>query len=520
MRRLLSWQYRNAVRDILGYAAAAAVDPPTDVPLNGFASVGSATLSLSPVDIEKLETSAFAAALAAVHDEGPQPWRVCAPASFDDATCASQIIANVGRRIFRRPLSTGDDSGDPALPPVSGGTEGGDNELARWSAIAAQAANAYGDFDMGLELAIAGMLQSPHFIYLVETGVPVDNADPTARRLSGFEMAARLSFFIVGTTPTDALLDAAAAGELDSREGVRIWARTLVEDVAAPDALRRFFEEKLGLAALPALSRTGYDASIKAAMREETLRFIDDVVWTRNADARELFTSDTTFVNDELAAFYGLPLPGSGAELVRVTLAPSTARAGLFTQGAFLSRFAHENRSAPTLRGKFIRESVMCQAVPAPPDDVNTVLPEPTAQDLPQTTRDRMNAHVSEDSCAACHLSMDPLGFAYEQFDQVGRLRTHEVGLPVDAATDLDGVPVNGPREMGRALAEYPDVPACLIKNLFRQGTGHLEEIGEDPSLALVSVAFEDSGFRLKDALVQIVLSDAFRMIARPAGAA
>lgn len=498
LRRLLSWQYQNAIGDILGSDAAAVVDPPDDVPLNGFVSVGSATLSLSPVDIEKLELSAYAAAQAAVHGEALQSWRVCAPTAFDDATCATQIIASVGRRIFRRPLT--------------------DDELARWTAIATQASAAYGDFEMGLEFAIAGMLQSPHFIYLVEVGVEVEGA---TRRLSGFELAARLSFFLVGTTPSDALLDAAAAGELDTRDGVRIWAQTLVDDPAAPDALRHFFEEKLGLAALPSISRTGagYGDSIKAAMRDETLLFIDDVIWTRNADARELFTSDATFLNDELAGFYGLPLPGQGPAFVRVTLAPTTRRAGLFTQGAFLSRFAHENRSAPTLRGKFIRESVMCQAVPAPPDDVNTVLPEPTANDLPQTTRERMSAHVSQESCAACHLSMDPLGFAYEEFDQVGRYRTHEEGLPIDAATDVDGVPVNGPAEMARALADYPDVPACLVKNLFRHGTGHLEEIGEDPSLALISIAFEDSGFRLKDALLEIALSDGFRLVARPEGA-
>lgn len=512
MRRLLSWQYTNAVRDILGSDAAALVTPPADVPLNGFVSVGSATLSLSPVDVERLEQSAFAAAAAAVHGAGAgagasQPWRVCTPTGFDDGVCGTLIIEAVGRKIFRRPLTA--------------------EEVTRWAGIASQGAGAYGDFDMGLEFAIAGMLQSPHFVYLVEVGTPVSGVDaavnPGALRLTGFEMAARLSFFLVGTTPSDALLDAAAAGELDTREGVRIWASTLLAqtDGAPQDALQHFFDEKLGLSLLPVLDRPdqGFDAAIKSAMREETLRFIDDVVWTRNADARELFTSDATFLNDPLAAFYGLPQPGSGAEFTKVTLRAETKRAGLFTQGAFLSRFAHEFRSAPTLRGKFIRESVMCQAVPAPPDDVNTTLPEPTAQDVPQTTRDRLSAHMTEERCADCHISMDPIGFAYEEFDQVGRIRTHEFGLPVNAATDLDGIPVNGPREMATALAEYPDVPSCLVRNLFRQGAGHIEDIGEDPSILLVTTSFEDSGFRLQDALLEIAVSDAFRLVAKPEGA-
>jgi hypothetical protein len=498
LRRLLAFQYRNAVRDLLGEGAAAVVDPPADVPLNGFVSVGSATLSMSPTDIEKLEASAYAAAQVAVHG-APQSWRTCEPVSFDDGICAEEIVANFGRKAFRRPLTT--------------------DERARWTGIAMQGAQAYGDFDMGLEFAVAGMLQSPNFIYLVEEGQP--GGDPDERPLTGLEMASRLSFFLAGTTPSDELLDAAERGDLDTVEGVRVHAQALLEGPQAKAALREFFEEKLGFGQLDVVARpdVGLTNSVRDDMKDETLHFIDDIVWDRNADARELFSANFTYVNDELADFYGLPLPGQGAQMVRVELDASSDRAGLLTQGAFLARFAHEKRSSPTLRGKFIRESIMCQAVPAPPNDVNTTLPEPTAQDLPQTTRDRMEVHMTEARCAGCHAMMDPLGFALEGFDQAGRARTHEFGLPINTSTDVDGVEVQNARELGKALAEYPDVPTCLIKNLFRHGTGHIEDRAEDPSLDLVSQAFEDSGFRLKEALLEIAVSDAFRLVARPEGA-
>src|SRR5205814_10698842 len=140
-------------------------------------------------------------------------------------------------------------------------------------------------------------------------------------------------------------------------------------------------------------------------------------------------------------------------------------------------------------------------------------------QDVPQTTRDRMQAHMTEDRCAGCHSMMDPLGFALENFDQAGKFRTHERGLPVNTATDVDGVPVADGIALASALRDYPDVPMCMVRNLFRQATGHIEGPDEDPSLFLVGNAFEDSGYRLQDALVAIATSDAFRRVAKPEGA-
>jgi Protein of unknown function (DUF1588)/Protein of unknown function (DUF1585)/Protein of unknown function (DUF1592) len=254
-------------------------------------------------------------------------------------------------------------------------------------------------------------------------------------------------------------------------------------------------------------------------MREETLRFIGDIVWDRNADARELFFADFTYLNDPLASYYGLPLPGTGAQFARVTLDPSTSRGGLLTQGAFLSRFAHLDRSSPTLRGKFVREALMCQAIGAPPNDVDTTLPELSDDDTPRTTRQRIEQHMEEPRCASCHIGMDPIGFAFEAFDQGGRFRTTDNGLPVDSSGDLDGQVVDGARGLSSVLKEDATIPGCLVRNLFRHGVGHIEERSEDASLFLVESAFEDAGYRLRDLLFFIAPSDAFRLVTPPGGA-
>ncbi len=501
MRRLLSFQYQNAIADILGSAAAATVTPPADVTINGFFAVGAATLSMQPSDIELVESNAFAAAQVAVHGGAAQAWRTCTPAAFDDATCMQNTVQNLGRKAFRRPLTA--------------------QETTRWTDVAMNAAAAYGDFDLGLEFAVAGLLQSPYFLYLVEVGVPVAGGDPARLRLSGLELASRLSFFILGTTPSDDVLDAAERGDLDGTAGMHLYVDAMLQDGRARAATSGYFDERLQLSVMLQQDRNdpAYTPAIQQAMREETLRFLGDIVWDRNADAREMFSADFTYLNDALATYYALPLPGSGAQFARVTLDPVSKRGGVLSQGAVLSRFAHDDRSSPTLRGKFVREALMCQGISAPPNDVDTSLPPPADNATPRTTRQRIADHMTQERCASCHSTMDPIGFALEAFDGAGRLRTQEVGLPIDDTGDLDGTAVQGAIGLGARLKDDATVPGCLVRNLFRHATGHIEEVGEDPSLDLVTNAFEDSGYRVQDALRAIVLSDAFRYVAAAGGA-
>jgi hypothetical protein len=497
LRRLLGYQYQNAVADLLGAEAAAVVQAPPDVPLNGSVAIGSGELAVAPAAVDAYESAAHAAGAAAVADADSPVRDLCTPARPDDRACWRELATRLGRRAFRRTLESA--------------------EVDRYALLGEQVAGAYVDFDLrpvdkGREFLIAALLQSPHFLYLVERGEPGD--EPDARRLTGAELASRLSFFLVGAPPDDELLDAAEGGALDSPTALEAAARALLADPRAPAALRAYFFEKLELAGLATANRPDPELTpaVRAALVEETLMLIDDVVWRRNVDVRELLRTTDTFVNDELAAWYGFPLPGSGDFFVKVPTPPEEGRAGLLTRGAFLMRFAHPDRSSPTLRGKFLREHILCTAVPAPPPEVVTVLPE-ESDGLPRTTRDRLQAHAHERSCAGCHSFMDPPGYVLEHFDQFGRYRTHENGLPIDSSGELDGRLVDDAAGFMDVLDERVDMVSCLARGVYRHAVGRLEEEGQEAALYDVDAAFIAGGLRLQEALVAIASSDAFRFV-------
>ena len=497
LRLLLAPQYKNAVRDLLGTAAAEQALPPADVPLNGFVAVGAGDLSVSAAAVAAYEGSAAAIAAAAAVDPTSPLSTICTPSSTSDTACFDTLARTLGRRAFRRTLEA--------------------EEVQRFSSIAQQAATAYDDVVKGREFLALALLQSPHFLYMVEIGDPAQ--PPEARRLTGPELATRLSFFLTNAPPSDALLDAAEAGSLASPATLEAFARELLTDPRAKEAVRAFFAEKLQMAQLPTLNRpdpVGAPAltnDVRALMVEETLRTVDDVVWDRNADVRELLTTRDTFVNDDLAAYYGFDLPGSGAFFTKVRTPDDEERSGIFSQGAFLVRFAHPNRSSPTLRGKFMREQLLCTAIDAPPNDVVTTLPEREDDGLPRTTRDRMSEHDDNPRCAGCHAAMDPLGYSLEHFDQYGRYRTHENGLPIDATANADGVLADGAVAFFDALEHKSDLVSCLVRGLFRNGVGHIEEDGEEAALYDVDSAFIASGLKVQEALVAIAVSDVFGFV-------
>lgn len=497
LRRLLARQYRNAIRDLLGEAASQAADPPTDTALNGFDSIGASQFALGDAAVVRYEASARAVAAAAM---GDQP-RIdglasCVPAGPEDAACHRQFIERFGRLAWRRPLVT--------------------EELDTYVGVAQLSATEFDDFYAGVEYAIAALLQSPNFLYMVEIGQPLEGTD--VRALTGHEVASRLSFFLLDTTPDEGLLDAAEAGALGTDEGVRAAAAELVARPEARSALRGFYDEFLRLRDLGGLVKDGdmfptFTPTLAAAMREETLRLLDDVVWDRDADYREIIDADYTFVNPELAAFYGVDAPASG-DFERVTLPPEQQRAGLLGQPSFLSIYAHAAMTSPTLRGRFVRERLLCQSIPAPPNNVVTEFPDDTQA---KTMREKLVAHQKEPSCAGCHTQMDNIGLALENFDGMGAFRTTENGVTLDVTGSIEGVGAfDGERELSKLLREEPEVMACIMRNLFRHATGHVETPGEEPALAGLAAAFEGSGYRVQDLLVELVSSDAFRVVGTP----
>jgi PAS domain-containing protein len=494
LRRLIARQYKNAVRDMLGDEAAVAAAPPPDIALNGFETIGAAQLAVGDQAVAQYESSARGIAAAAMQNSARIEELVgCAPSGAADSACHRELIARFGRLAFRRPLI--------------------EEEIAAYSVVALEAAQEFNDFYAGVEYAIAAILQSPFFLYQVELGAP-DAANPSKRALTGFEVATRISFFLTDSTPSDELLDAAEAGSLATAEGVREAARGLLEQPEARAALRGFYEEFLRLRELDGLVKDAntfpqFSASLAQAMKEETLSLIQDVVWERDADYREILDADYTFVNPELAAFYGYPEPAEPG-FSKVELDPAQKRGGFFGHAGFLALFAHATSTSPTLRGKFVRERMLCQSIPAPPNNVVTEFP-PGAE--AQTARDRLKAHQEVPSCAGCHVPMDSIGFGLENFDGVGLFRTTENGADIDAKSEIDGIPFDGARELGTALRSSENVPLCVTRNIFRHATGHVETAGEAEAIAALGKAFEASGYRLKELLVEMAASEAFRSV-------
>lgn len=493
VRRLLGWQYRQAIVDLLGAAAGEAVAPPPDSAVNGFDSIGAAQLALSPAAVNAYERSAFAAAQAALGGAGRTALVGCSPRSAADAECLRAFLTRFGRRAWRRPLSA--------------------EELNAWGAVGQQAASAYSDFYRGVEFTVAGLLQSPHFLYLVEVGEP-DPANPSRLRLTGYELASRMSFFLAGTTPGEELLAAAERGELATAEGLRAQARRLLEQPEARQALARFFDEHLHLRELPGLAKDPaafpmFNEALGSAMREETQRLLEEVVWTADRDFREAFDADYTYVNPALASLYGLS-NGPKSGFARVQL--PGGRGGLLGQASFLSYSAHTTTSSPTLRGKFIRERILCEPVAAPPSNVDTSFPAPKPGEPPRTMREKLVEHQRNPACAGCHQLMDPIGLGLESFDAVGRFREEDNGATIDPTGVFDRAgQFIGPRQLGRLLREDERTVTCLSRNVFRMATGHVDTWGEQRSLVEVDKAFQRAGYRMKELLVEIVASDAFR---------
>lgn len=491
--RLTQRQYRNAVADLLGDGLPEVeLEPDTNPYL--FFSIGAATTSLSELGTQQYELAADTLTRAVWEDSARRDALVgCVPTSPDDA-CGRSFLAAFGRRAFRRAL--------------------GGEELDRWSAAAT--AEADGDVYEGLRLAVAGMLQSPNFLYRVELGEE-DPDDPSRRRYTGYELASRLSFLLWDSIPDETLLSAAEDGALLDADGLEQEARRMLADPRARASVQAFFSQYFDLARLDGVSRNvaqypSFSPTMAASMRTEVELLVEDLVYRENADIRGLFSTRKTFVNTELAALYGVEPPqgASAISFAPVELPEDGPRRGMLTLGAFLTMNAHETETSPTLRGKYLRERVLCMEVPAPPDDADTNVPDPSEGG---TLRERLEQHRVDPACAACHAFVDPPGFLFEHYDSAGAFRTTDNGYPVDASGELDGIPLEDATALADVLAENQFVGPCVVKQLFRHTNGRLETDGEEPALEDLSDRFANRGHRFSELLVELVRHDSFRYV-------
>lgn len=491
-RLLTRAQYNNTVRDLLGDATLPASEFPPESTLLGFEN-NSEVHQASPLLVEDLMQAAEGVATRALA-QGAAAVAQC-PDGVVDAACASAFVQSFGLRAFRRPLT--------------------ENEAALFDDLLSSTAEVEG-YERGIELVLQAFLQSPQFLYRLDSSVqPVVSTDGV-RALGPYEMASRLSYFLWGSMPDEALLTAAAANELSSPEQLRAQAERLLADPRAQDMVADFHRQWLGLDRLasvvrevaPGTEQTGLGPSF----RESLLQFVRSVYFSEGSDMTALFGSPSYFVDAQLAPLYGLTAPTNGYTQFQDE---SGTRMGLLTQPALLTLLAHENQSAPILRGAFIREQVLCQPVPAPPPTVDNTPPKPNNV---RTTRERFEAHALSDGCASCHALFDDLGFALENYDQLGRHRFDENGTLVDASGEvtaakdpaLNGA-FSGPQELFSKFAESSQVSNCMATQWYRYAMGHAEGEADACSLYGVQKAVTASGGNLRELLLSMVESDAFR---------
>jgi hypothetical protein len=490
LRKLTVEQYENSVHDLLGpdVELPSSLQLEADVAQNGFYAVGASNATISPAAAEKLEQAAYALAaqaLSSAHRAGFVP---CAPSATSDSACAQKFLKDFGRRAFRRPLEAA--------------------ELTRYAKIADDSAKALGDFYQGLEFAVAAVLQSPNFLFRVELGEP-DPSDARRLRYTSYELATRLSYALWNTTPDAALLAAAESGELGADLGKH--AERLLTDPRAARALDNFHSERLGLLELDAINK---DSSVgdlrpelRSAMRDDVLRSFAEVSGKPGSDYLNVFDSRVAYVNKPLAELYGQRSDASA--LTRVELPASAERLGFLGKPAFLALTAHNSQTSPTLRGKYIRERLLCQAIPAPPANVVPVLAEPDPN--APTMRERLKQHANDPACAGCHTLMDPLGLSLEHFDAIGRYRKDDKGHALDTRGDFDGTAFDGAVELSQLLKDDPRTAECVVRQVFRYALGHIEDKGEEPQIEALVSAFEDGGHDLTALFRSLASSDAFR---------
>lgn len=415
------------------------------------------------------------------------------PSAAGFRNCAQQFALATAATAYRHPLDA--------------------DETASVTELFTQAADTW-DAGKALELTLAGLLQSPEFLYRAEYRGAVDGGVAT---LDGYEVASRLSYLLWDTAPDAELLSAAADGKLSSALDVEAQARRLLDDPRAKDAVKAFHYQWLRMDKIQNLRRSSpvvpeLSATASAALLESTEKYVDKLFW-EDASLLEFLTDSRAYVNDELAPIYGVDPPGS-SELVLTDVDPMQ-RSGVLTQAGLLSGFAHELTDSPVLRGVFVLDRFLCTAPPPPPEGIPTSPNLELAQNA-KTTRQKMEQGHSLSACLGCHAAIDGIGFAFGHYDAVGAWRDEEGGEPVDVSgalvntVDVDGE-VNGALELGARLAESRQVRACIAQQWYRYGLG-LSKAEVDPcALEPVVQAFADGDTSLKELLVSLVVSDAFR---------
>ncbi len=490
LRRLTESQYRNSIADIFGPdIKVAGRFEPIVRPMHELIASSATESTISPVGLAQFDAIGRGVA-EQVFDNAHRALNVkCLPMDdkLADANCAREALTPIGRYLFRRPLTA--------------------SEQAGYVKIAGDAVSTTGSFHGGLKYAVAAMLISPDFLYVIESAEP-DPDHPGAWRLDNYSRAARLSFLLWDTTPNEVLLEAAAKGELTNQSKLTVIASKMVKSPRLASGTRAFFTDMLLFEKFDEMAKDSvifprFNSEVASAMPEQLLRTIVDLLVTRQADYREIFTTRRTFVNRALGPLYEVRVQDSQG-WVPHEFGPNDGRAGVLGHAGFLSLGeAQVGRSSPTIRGRAIREVLLCQPVPNPPGNVDFLDFEKVNNQARPTAKIRLVEHSTNPVCAGCHKLTDPIGLTLEKFDGIGAPRATENGAPIDTSGDFEGVNYSTATGLGKALAASQSATECVVGRALEYATGRTNS-GNDALIAALEKGFKADKYRFPALLLRI----------------
>ncbi len=506
LRRLSRVEYNNMVRDL-------GLDPTGSRPANQFVSeqkiAGNfntntyAGISGTLMNRQYLEA---AEQLAANAVSAANLGKLVSCAAQANAACAQQFIADFANRAFRGQLDSDESA---ALLQI-------------FNDVNAQ----FGDFTTGIQAVVTAVLTSPRFLFVLELGQP--GASGTAIPLSAMEIATRLSLFLWRSLPDQTLVDAAGAGQLATADQVAAQAVRMLADAKAQDALRDFANQWLDIENMDAVTKDtqfkNWTPVLAQELHNETLTTFTSSVAVDNTDYGSLLTSTTSYVNADLATFYSSGVPGTGnsTSYTKTPVGTGAApRMGLLTHGSVLAIHAHTSLPSPTLRGRMVRQQILCDQIAPPPSQVGGLMipPPPTTLPAGQTTRQQYMQHFGANAlCSSCHLYMDYVGFGFDNYDATGAYITAEGGTPVDSsgmfmamsASGLTGSFSSG-TDMIMQVAASSQARECFALQELRYAIQRVEMAADACSAQQVYKGFQDGGLNIQKLLLAIVRTDSFR---------
>jgi len=419
---------------------------------------------------------------------------VCRPTSkSEEEPCAREILSKLARRAYRRPVTEGDVRALFTLYDT-GQKDGG--------------------FEAGIAMGLQKILVSPEFLFRLERD-PADAPPETAYRLNDLELASRLSFFLWSSIPDDELLDVAANGKLRDPAVLEQQVRRMLADSRSRSLVDNFagqwlFLRNMNLVQPDVDTFIEFDENLREGFQEETERFFHSML-QEDRSVLDLLTADYTFVNERLARHYGIPnIYGSHFRRISLT---DPARRGLLGHGSILTVTSYANRTSPTIRGKWLLENILGAPPPPPPPNVPS-LAENGAGGKALSVRERLEVHRANPVCASCHARMDPLGFALENFDAVGKWRTEDAGATIDSSGSLpDGTEFEGPADLRKILLRRPrEFVTTVTEKLLTYGLGRGVEYYDQPAIRKIVREAAPSDHRWSALVVGIVNSTPFQM--------